>query len=210
MAISRTILFGTTAFLLAGTAADAQEACSTYKVAVGDNLRYIARAAYGDSDLYRVIFDANVAVIGEKADLIEIGTVLTIPCDPAAPAVTAAATETPVETATETVTPVAPTTATAAPAMKPISLVTGNGYAPFADEMLPGGGMMTQLVEMGVFRADPSMASAASYPNRCPTIADSTKANAGSMAGTDSTADAAAKRSSASVAITIGVALCAL
>jgi hypothetical protein len=157
MAFARIFTFGCMAALLVGTAAAAQEACSTYKVKVGDNLRFIARAAYGDSDQYRLIYEANVATIGEKADLIEIGTELTIPCDPAA-ANAGAATAEPV--ATETVTPVAatvdPAPAADPAAPKPITFVTGNGYAPFADEMLPGGGMMTQLVEMSIFRADPS------------------------------------------------------
>jgi len=154
MTLARTLLCGGTALLLSSAAVQAQEACSTYKVAVGDNLRFIARAAYGDADLYRLIYDANVAIIGEKADLIEIGTTLSIPCDPK----TVAATET--ATAPEIVTPVAatPETAPVAPAEKPIAIVTGNGYAPFADETLPGGGMMTQLVEMAIFRADPGIA----------------------------------------------------
>lgn len=163
MAFARIFTFGCTAVLLTGTAALAQEACSTYTVKVGDNLRYIARAAYGDADKYRLIYDANVAVIGEKADLIEIGSELTIPCDTA----TAAATPEPVATATETVTPVAatPDPAPAPATEKPVSFVTGNGYAPFADEMLPGGGMMTQLVEMSVFRADPSIPYTLTYIN---------------------------------------------
>jgi hypothetical protein len=161
MALKRTLTFGCTAVLLSGTAALAQEACSTYKVTAGDNLRFIARAAYGDADLYRFIYDANVAAIGEKADLIEIGTELVLPCDPNAPAAETAAV-TPEPAATETLTPVAaapepaPDTS-AAPAAEPISFVTGNGYAPFADETLPGGGMMTQLVEMAIFRADPGI-----------------------------------------------------
>jgi ABC-type amino acid transport substrate-binding protein len=166
MTFARTLLLGGTALLLTGGAALAQEACSTYKVVVGDNLRYIARAAYGDADLYRLIYDANVSVIGEKADLIEIGTELTLPCDPKA----VAATEP--EPAPESVTPVAAApvaetteTAPAAPVLKPISIVTGNGYAPFADETLPGGGMMTQLVEMAVFRADPGIAYNLSFIN---------------------------------------------
>jgi ABC-type amino acid transport substrate-binding protein len=171
MAIARIFTFGCTAVLLTGTAALAQEACSTYKVKVGDNLRFIARAAYGDADKYRLIYEANVATIGEKADLIEIGTELTIPCDTsgaetagAAPEIAPAAAA---ETATETVTPVAatPDQTPTLPAAKPISFVTGNGYAPFADEMLPGGGMMTQLVEMSVFRADPAIAYTMTYVN---------------------------------------------
>jgi polar amino acid transport system substrate-binding protein len=43
------------------------------------------------------------------------------------------------------------------PAAPPVRIVTGNGYAPFADKTLPGGGMFTQLVEMAVFRADPAI-----------------------------------------------------
>jgi polar amino acid transport system substrate-binding protein len=156
MVLSRTFLIGSTALFLGGTAALAQEACTTYKVRAGDNLRYIARTAYGDADLYRVIYDANVATIGQKADLIEIGTELALPCDPNAPAAEpetatlVAATPEPAPTETAATTPAAPT-------IRPVGFVTGNGYAPFADETLPGGGMMTQLVEMAVFRADPGI-----------------------------------------------------
>jgi len=163
MAFARTFIFGSTGLLLCGTAALAQEACTTYKVVAGDNLRYIAREAYGDADLYRVIYDANVATIGEKADLIEIGTELVLPCDPNAPATTEAAADPAAEVVTEAAAKVEPAAAEtaaaepAAPAVKPIGFVTGNGYAPFADETLPGGGMMTQLVEMAIFRADPGI-----------------------------------------------------
>jgi hypothetical protein len=168
MAIARTFLFGTSALLLTSAAALAQEACTTYTVVAGDNLRYIARSAYGDADLYRVIYDANVALIGEKADLIEIGSDLVIPCEPTTSVAEAAPSETATEivpvaasaenaTATETVAP--------PPMVKPIAIVTGNGYAPFADEMLPGGGMFTQLVEMAVFRADPAITYNLTYIN---------------------------------------------
>jgi ABC-type amino acid transport substrate-binding protein len=168
MAFARIFTFGCTAVLLSGTAALAQEACSTYTVKVGDNLRFIARAAYGDADKYRLIYEANVATIGEKADLIEIGATLELPCDPATSEASAASVEPAAEaTATEAVTPVAAVAdpAPAAATAKPVTFVTGNGYAPFADEMLPGGGMMTQLVEMSVFRADPSIPYTMTYVN---------------------------------------------
>jgi Bacterial extracellular solute-binding proteins, family 3 len=178
MVIARNFIFGTSALLLTSGAALAQEACSTYIVAPGDNLRYIARNAYGDADLYRVIYDANVAAIGETVDLIEIGVELAIPCDPRAAATETApaATETAVEDASvaaATATQDATVTSVSAPAepapaepvVKPISFVTGNGYAPFADETLPGGGMFTQLVEMAVFRADPAIAYNLTYIN---------------------------------------------
>jgi polar amino acid transport system substrate-binding protein len=50
----------------------------------------------------------------------------------------------------------APAAASAATDL-PVRMVTGNGYAPYSDEMLPGGGMFTQLVEMAIFRADPAI-----------------------------------------------------
>jgi ABC-type amino acid transport substrate-binding protein len=164
MTFARKSLVCSTALLLTGAAAQAQEACTTYTVVAGDNLRYIARSAYGDADMYRLIYDANVEKIGAKADIIEIGTTLTLPCDPKdeVAATTAAA-----EPEPETVTPVAATVdpQPVAPTERPIAMVTGNGYAPFTDEMLPGGGMMTQLVEMATFRADPSVAYNVSFVN---------------------------------------------
>jgi polar amino acid transport system substrate-binding protein len=159
MNVARKILLGSAALVLSGAAVQAQEACSTYTVAVGDNLRFIARAAYGDADLYRLIYDANVSVIGAKADIIRVGTKLDLPCDP----LTVAATT---EPTTAVVTPVAAAPAEpAVTAQEPFAIVTGNGYAPFADETLPGGGMMTQLVEMAVFRADPAIAYNLSFIN---------------------------------------------
>jgi len=47
----------------------------------------------------------------------------------------------------------------------PLRIVTGNGYLPFADEMLPGGGMFTQIVEMAVFRADPDQTYTMTFIN---------------------------------------------
>ena len=184
---ARSLCVGCTAAFLSGGAAHAQDACTTYTVVAGDNLRYIARSAYGDADLFRVIYNANIAVIGAKADLIEIGAQLVIPCDPlnptAAPADTAAvepaaepaaaaaelpdsepAAAAPAEDATVQVAAAAPTPE-AAPAPAPVRMVTGNGYAPFTDETLPGGGFFTQLVEMAIFRADPAIPYSMTFIN---------------------------------------------
>ncbi|WP_136646204.1 transporter substrate-binding domain-containing protein [Tabrizicola sp. YIM 78059] len=186
---ARTLWIGCAAALLSGGAVQAQEACTTYTIAPGDNLRRIARKAYGDPDLFRVIYEANIAVIGAKADLIAVGSRLVIPCDPNAPvemgaagpggsavvgdAMNPAADQTevvtvlPAETSVENTEAEPPVTAAAAPAADagapvpqpapPVRIVTGNGYAPFADKTLPGGGMFTQLVEMAIFRADPAI-----------------------------------------------------
>jgi ABC-type amino acid transport substrate-binding protein len=181
---ARSLCIGCTAAFLSGGAVQAQDACTTYTVVAGDNLRFIARSAYGDADLFRVIYNANIDVIGAKADLIEVGARLTLPCDPLNPAAGApakvdgsdqtAAADDPAKEPVEVIPdlPVATaataasavqTVAAAAPAVapatdvSPVRMVTGNGYAPFADEMSPGGGMFTQLVEMAIFRADPSI-----------------------------------------------------
>ena len=90
---AKTLCISCTAALLSSGAAFAQEACTTYTVVAGDNLRYIARSAYGDADLYRVIYNANVATIGAKADLVVVGATLVIPCDPKAPEAVAATPE---------------------------------------------------------------------------------------------------------------------
>ncbi len=170
MTFARALLLGSTALFLTAAAGQAQEACSSYKVVAGDNLRFIARKAYGDADLYRVIYEANVERIGAKADLIEVGMTLTIPCAPGAADITAAAEPAPApapEPASETVVPVAAKVdpQPAVPAERPIAMVTASGNAPFTDKTLPGGGMMTQLVEMAVFRADPGIPYTISFVN---------------------------------------------
>jgi nucleoid-associated protein YgaU len=48
---AKTLCIGCTAAFLSGGSAWAQEACSTYVVVAGDNLRFIARQAYDDADL---------------------------------------------------------------------------------------------------------------------------------------------------------------
>ena len=85
-------------------------------------------------------------------------------------AVEATATVQPAEeaaAATETAAPAttAPQETAILPDGGPIRILTGNGYAPFADEMLPGGGMFTQIVEMGVFRADPDLPYSLTFVN---------------------------------------------
>lgn len=50
-----------------------------HTVAEGDTLDSIAQQYYADATLWRKIFDANKAVIGENPDNIKIGMQLTIP-----------------------------------------------------------------------------------------------------------------------------------
>jgi ABC-type amino acid transport substrate-binding protein len=164
MTLVRTCLLGTTALFLTGAGAFAQEACNSYTVVAGDNLRSIARDAYGDADMYRVIYSANIDTIGETADLIEVGATLNIPCDSRAEVSAEAGADTATAEPAATVASVAAQASVKSDA-EAIRIVTGNGYAPFADEMLPGGGMFTQVVEMAVFRADPNQAYSLTFIN---------------------------------------------
>jgi len=50
-----------------------------HTVAEGDTLDSIAQRYYADSTLWRKIFDANKAIIGDNPDNIKIGMQLTIP-----------------------------------------------------------------------------------------------------------------------------------
>ena len=178
------LVLGCTALTLTSGLAAAQEICGTHEVVAGDNLRYIARAAYGDPDLYRLIYAANIDQIGAKADHIEIGMILRLPCAEGQSAATpqpeaeaavqpAAAQPAPAEPEPAVAAPVvAPEPAVTAPPADPatapqltLRIVTGNNFAPYVDETLPGGGMFTQLVEMAVFRADPSIPYSLTFIN---------------------------------------------
>ena len=51
----------------------------TYVVVKGDNLSKIAKAFYGSASKWRLIHEANKAVVGNDPDRIQPGQVLTIP-----------------------------------------------------------------------------------------------------------------------------------
>lgn len=53
-----------------------------YTVARGDTLGTIAQRAYGRSARYRALYAVNAARIGSDINSIEVGTRLSIPCDP--------------------------------------------------------------------------------------------------------------------------------
>lgn len=54
----------------------------SYTVAEGDTLATIAEKFYGDSALWRRIYDANRSTIGDNPDSVRIGTTLRIPPQP--------------------------------------------------------------------------------------------------------------------------------
>jgi len=121
----------------APSSAQAQEQCSVYAVQAGDTLSQIASRA-DVAGGFQFLFNANSNTLANP-NLIEIGQRLVIPCAdgslPSGGATTAAA--------------AAP--AAAAPVTSELTrtlrIATGTGYAPFTDEDLPGGGMITRMVD---------------------------------------------------------------
>ena len=124
--------------------AHAQVLCSEYTVVRGDTLSRIADAA-GVRGGFQRLYDANTTVL-ESPNTLEVGQVLRIPCaDGALPLATSASTQA-VNTVRST-----PGQATARPA----TFVTASGYAPFTDEDLPEGGMITQMVRRSMELGNP-------------------------------------------------------
>ena len=85
-------------------------------------------------------------------------------------------------------------------------LMLRNIWSPVTPDAMPSS-ITSRASRSG--RASASIASAASYPKRCPTIADRMNASAGSTTGTVTRWSAPLKRVSPSLATTIGAALCA-
>lgn len=135
------------AVMLLPAAASAQEACSAYTVKQGDSLGTIAETAYGTYD-YQNIFNANRNVIGSNPNSLEEGTVLQLPCEDgniagAGSAEDIIAEQEQIASSRQTQNDVY------APAIR---IVTGNNWAPFADESLNGGGFVVRLATTSLHR----------------------------------------------------------
>ncbi len=116
------------------TAAAAQQLCTEYKIVSGDTLSGVAKKA-GVRGGFQVLYNANTGVLSDP-NIVEVGQVLQIPC---------ADGSLPQNATTETAAAVRPSTP--APAVsRPLRIVTSTGYAPFTDEDLPGGGLITRMV----------------------------------------------------------------
>lgn len=82
MALSHTL---TAAVLCGISLVSAVQACSpTHTVQAGDTLSKVAEDKLGSVFAFQSIYDVNRSVIGDNPNLIRIGMVLTIPCEPTA------------------------------------------------------------------------------------------------------------------------------
>lgn len=135
-------------FLAVPTVSSAQESCSTYTVQVGDTLSSIANAAYGSFD-YQMIFNANRDALAANPKDLPAGLQLILPCDDGR---LSAGTELNTVIASETRKQQDTTTVSANPLQPPLRFVTGNGWKPFTDESLTGGGILVRIATTALMR----------------------------------------------------------
>jgi len=143
-----------------------------YRVARGDTLYEIAMRAYGEGD-YHGIFEANRDILS-RADRVKVGDRLLIPClygghvasrdaEAIADALGTGVIEIASLDATMPIDELAPKASTNAAraslavADDDIRFVTGPDFAPFADPMLPEGGMIPEIVRLALSRSAPEL-----------------------------------------------------
>jgi polar amino acid transport system substrate-binding protein len=137
--VVRYLLAGGIILALSGVAM-AQEACATYVVRDGDTLAEISNTAYGTYD-YQQIFNANRDVIAASPNRLEPGTELVLPCldgrlrpDQELNSITTRETQR-FEAARTVSNEYRPA----------IRIVAGDGWFPFTDTRVVGGGVLTRL-----------------------------------------------------------------
>lgn len=134
-AINRNIAASLVCLILGAIHADAIAAGQTYEVEAGDSLSSIAYKFYRDQYKWRLIRDANQDKVSTDGALVQVGTILDIPD------VAPEGGEIEAEPGQDDVTRVDQATG-----RTQIDLVTGNDFKPYADETLPEGGMLTDIV----------------------------------------------------------------
>ena len=130
------------------TGAAAQEACNPYTVKQGDSLASIANTAYGTFD-YQMIFNANRVALGTNPNELEPGLVLNLPCEDGRLSSTAEFNTIVKEQAT-----IVSNQGVSNVYAPDIKLLTANGWLPFTDESLSGGGAFVRLATTSLHRAN--------------------------------------------------------
>ena len=140
---SAIFLLSSVIWFAAGDASAAPTCSQSYTVSAGDTLSRIARTAYQDPNLWPYIYgySTNAALIGTDPGLISIGITLKLPPCP--------------NTGQATV--VEPMVNDRAErSLETIEALTGSDYAPFTDQNLEKGGMLTEIVAAAFDGADGS------------------------------------------------------
>ncbi|WP_298678744.1 transporter substrate-binding domain-containing protein [uncultured Lentibacter sp.] len=160
--MSNTIFGAVLAFsAVFGTAALAQTCGGTYTVQRGDSLSVIADTQYKNASMWTAIHAANLAVIGESPDALRVGMKLTLGCIDGLPAGLPDGMALQAAVASPAVR-IAPGTAQS---RDKINLLTAGDYAPFTDPELPGGGLLTEVVDAAMTQAAPAQGYAIHWVN---------------------------------------------
>ncbi|WP_229804837.1 LysM peptidoglycan-binding domain-containing protein [Neogemmobacter tilapiae] len=154
-------LLALSAFAIAAPlAVSAQEACTTYVVKEGDTLGNISQAAYGTYD-FQMIFNANRDQLASNINDLPVGMELILPCEDGRLTADSelsgviAAEEEKQETTRSTSNIYEP----------PLKFVTGNGWKPFTDESLAGGGILVRLATTALQRGGNDREGSVSWVN---------------------------------------------
>ncbi|HSF94137.1 MAG TPA: transporter substrate-binding domain-containing protein [Thermohalobaculum sp.] len=143
-------------------------ACGTlYKAKSGDTLHKIAVLAYGTGE-YGPVFQANRDLLPNPSSL-QVGQQLLIPCrDGSGPQTRADALASAADAAAPAADNTAPApeiTLAAVVADADVNMLTGSDFAPFSDQRLPEGGMVTELVKLALDRAAPEHPAKVTFVN---------------------------------------------
>jgi hypothetical protein len=130
------------------TGAAAQEACNPYTVKQGDSLASIANTAYGTFD-YQMIFNANRVALGKNPNELDAGLVLNLPCEDGR--ISSDAEFDTIVKEQEKISSAQGISNVYAPDIK---MLSGNGWKPFTDESLSGGGAFVRLASTALNRAN--------------------------------------------------------
>ncbi|MRU16126.1 transporter substrate-binding domain-containing protein [Roseovarius sp. A21] len=133
------------------------ETCGgTYTVQPGETLSQIAEAQYGDAELWARIHGDNLEMLGETPDNLRAGMRLRLRCVNGLPKGLSGGANVAVSGA------VAP--ARGNPAVR-IDILTAGDFWPFADQALPGGGLLAEVVQAAMEAADPEQGFAIHWVN---------------------------------------------
>lgn len=138
---------------LGAGAAAAQTCGGSYVVQRGDTLSAIADRFYKNAGNWTAIHNANLQVIGPKPNLLRVGQRLSLTCIDGLPA--GLPDGTPVSDVQLTVARAVEVVPGNARTRTKVNLMTGNDYAPFTDQSLHNGGMLTDVVNAAFAEAAP-------------------------------------------------------
>lgn len=150
--ITRCLIAAGLSLVLGASAVAAQTCGGNYKVKRGDSLSFIADSLYKDAGKWSAIHQANIGAIGENPNSIRVGQTLRLACINGLPTGLEGGTVQTAATATSDTSVVQSSSSASAAVQvsatsRKIKLLTADDYAPFTDRKLPGGGLITEVVD---------------------------------------------------------------